>query len=117
MFIAYVVIAVLGAVMLTLSASLKLRGDERSISVIHDVIGVPMTWFPWLAGCELAGATGLLVGIAWAPIGVAAAVGVVAYFVLAIGSHIRVNDLKGIGSPAIPLGFAVAALVTRIGSM
>ncbi len=117
MFIAYVIIAVLLAGILVLSASLKLRGDERSVQSIHEVVGVPLSWFPWLAACEVAGAIGLLVGIAWAPIGIAAAIGVVLYMTGAVIGHIRVRDYKSIGNPAFPLVMAVAALITRLLSL
>jgi len=73
-----------------------------------------MKWFPWLAACEFAGAVGLLIGLAWAPIGIAAAVGLVLYFLGAIVAHLRVGDIKGIGTPAVPFGLAIACLVTRI---
>jgi hypothetical protein len=78
------------------------------------VVGVPLSWFPYLAACELAGALGLLVGIAWAPIGIAAAIGVIAYMLGAIAAHVRAGDRQGIGSPMLPLVLAIAALVTRV---
>ena len=61
----------------------------------------------------LAGALGLLAGIAWAPIGIAAAIGVILYMVGAIVAHLRVGDRHGIASPLLPLALAIAALVTR----
>jgi hypothetical protein len=63
-FIAYVVIAILLAAALGASASLKLRKADRAVAGIHGVVGVPLSWFPYLAACEIAGALGLLVGIA-----------------------------------------------------
>ncbi len=114
MSVAYVVIAVLLALMLLFSASLKLRRDPGIVHGIHEVVGVPLSWFPFLALCEVAGAGGLLLGIAWAPIGVAAAVGVVAYMVGAVIGHVRVRDYRGLSGPVIPLLLAIAALVTGI---
>jgi hypothetical protein len=46
---------------------------------------------------------GLVVGIAWAPIGLAAAVGLILYFFGAI-AHLGMGDVKGIGTPRIRLG-------------
>lgn len=54
---------------------------------------------------ELAAAAGLLVGIAWRPLGVAAAIGVVLYFLGAIGAHARVKDVKGMPPAAVLLLF------------
>jgi DoxX-like family len=53
----------------------------------------------------------------WAPIGVAAAIGVVAYFVLAVASHIRAGDTENLPTPAAILVIAVSALVLRIATL
>jgi hypothetical protein len=113
MFIAYTIIAVLLSAALTMSASLKLRRAEASVRGIHEVVGVPLSWFPYLSGCECAGALGLLLGIAWAPIGIAAAIGVITYMFVAVIAHFRVGDARNIGSPMILLVVAIATLVTR----
>ena len=76
-----------------------------------------MQWFPFLAGLEFAAAAGLLLGIRWAPLGIAAATGMTLYFVGAIVAHVRVNDLKGLGPAVQMLFLAVAALFTRMLSM
>jgi len=73
-----------------------------------------MKYFPALAGCEFAGAVGLIVGIWWSRLGVAAGLGLVIYFVGASVSHIRVGDLKGIGPAAMLLTLSAAALCLRI---
>jgi hypothetical protein len=114
LFIASAVIAVLLAVMVTFSASLKLRRAPAVVDTIHGVVKVPLSWLNWLAGCELAGAAGLLVGLAWAPIGIAASIGLVAYFVGAVVAHLRVGDRGGAGAPLVPLALSIAALVTRL---
>jgi DoxX-like family len=111
---AYVVVASLMSLVAVGSGVAKLRRDPHVVKVIHEVVRVPMKWFPWLAGCEFAGAAGLLIGIVWAPLGLAAAVGLIVYFTGAIVAHLRVGDLKGIGAPAFPFFLAVACLVTRI---
>jgi hypothetical protein len=50
----------------------------------------------------------------WPPIGVAAGIGLVLYFVGAIVSHLRVGDVKGIGSAAFMLVLAAGALTLRV---
>jgi len=92
----------------------KIRRDPRIVRVIHEVIGVPLSYFPLLAACEFAGVLGLLLGIWWPPLGVAAGIGLVLYFVGAVASHLRVGDVKGIGPAAFMLAVAAAALVMRI---
>jgi hypothetical protein len=111
---AYLAITILLAVMAVFSGVGKIRHDPRIVRVIHEVIGVPLRYFPFLAACEFAGALGLVLGIWWFPLGVAAGIGLVLYFVGAVASHLRVGDVKGIGPAAFMLALAAAALVMRI---
>ncbi len=73
-----------------------------------------MKYFPLLAACEIAAAFGLVLGIWWPILGIAAAIGLVIYFVGAVISHVRVGDLKGIGPAAMLLTISAAALVLRV---
>jgi hypothetical protein len=113
MFIAYIVVAVLLAAVLTMSGRGKLVKDERITGGLIKM-GVPPSWFPYLAACLLAGALGLIVGIFIAPIGIAAAIGIILYFLGAIGAHVRAGDIKGLPVPAVLMLFGAAALVLRI---
>ncbi len=113
MFIAYVVVGAVLAALLAFSARAKLTKDEKVTKSITN-LGVPLSWFPFLAACELAGALGLIVGIWFAPLGIAAAIGVVLYFVGAISAHLRGGDAKGAPTPLVVLIIAVAALVLRV---
>jgi DoxX-like family len=113
MFIAYAVIAVVFALILAISARGKLVQDERIVTTITGV-GYPLRGFPLLAACEIAGALGLLVGL-WIPaLGIAAAIGLVAYFIAAVGAHVRAGDVKNAGPAFFLLLLAAAALVFRI---
>jgi uncharacterized membrane protein YphA (DoxX/SURF4 family) len=112
--IAYVILAVATALMVGYSGVAKLRHDPYVVNVIHQVVGVPLRWFPLLAACEFAGGIGLLAGMAWPPIGIVAGVGLVLYFVGAILSHVRVGDYKAMGPAAFMLTISAAALYTRI---
>jgi len=111
---AYLVITILLAPMLVFSGLGKIRRDPRQMRVVHEIVGVPLKYFPLLAACEFAGALGLVLGIWWPPLGVAAGIGLVLYFVGAIGSHLRVGDVKGIGPAAFMLVVAAGALAMRI---
>ena len=101
------------AFIVTYSGIGKIRKHPLQVKTIHETVGVPLKYFPMLAACEFAGALGLVAGIWVAPIGIAAAVGLVVYFVGAVGSHLRVGDVKGIGSAAFMLVLAAAALALR----
>lgn len=113
MFIAYTIIALIMSLSLVFSGVGKLRHDPRQVQGIHEVIGVPLRWLPWLAACEFAGAAGLLIGIVWWPLGLAAAIGVVVYFLGASIAHLRVKDFKGLPVPAVILLIALVILVVR----
>jgi hypothetical protein len=114
MFIAYIVLAILLSLLLFVSGVGKLRHMPAQVHTLKEVVGLDLKWLPWLAACEFAAVVGLLVGIVWWPLGVAAAIGLVAYFVGATFAHIRVKDFKGMTSPVVILLFAVVVLVIRI---
>jgi uncharacterized membrane protein YphA (DoxX/SURF4 family) len=114
MHIAYLVMTLLFALMVSYSGIGKIRRDPLQVKVVHETIGVPLKYFPLLAVCEFAGAVGLVVGIWWPPGGIAAGIGLVLYFVGAVISHLRVGDVKGVGSAAFMLVLAVAAVTLRV---
>ncbi|WP_255122872.1 DoxX family protein [Rhodococcus sp. 14-2470-1b] len=113
MFAATVVVSIFLAVSLTFSAVGKLTMNPSVIPIMEKV-GVPADKIPVLAYLEIAGGVGLIVGLFWWPIGAAAAVGVILYFVGAVISHLRVKDTAGIGPSAFLTVVAVAALVLRL---
>ncbi|MBF0688508.1 MAG: DoxX family protein [Cellulomonas sp.] len=114
MFIALVVLTVLLALVVTSSAVMKLRKNEQVVASIVGTVGFPERRLPVLAGLEIAGAVGIVVGLWVAPLGIAAAVGLTLYFVGAVIGHLRVRDTKGVTSPLVPLVLSVAVLVLRV---
>jgi DoxX-like protein len=113
---AYAVVAVVYSLALVMSVRMKLVRDPRAVEVIGGIVGVPLRLFPVLAFLELAGAVGLLAGIAFEGLGIAAAVALMAYFIGAAGSHIRVRDFapEHLLPAFVLLVAAVAALVLRL---
>ena len=111
---AYLVITLVLGLMVSYSGVGKIRRDPLQVKVVHETVGVPLKDFPLLAACEFAGAAGLVVGIWWPLVGIAAGIGLVLYFVGAIVSHLRVGDVKGIGSAAFMLVLAAGALTLRV---
>jgi hypothetical protein len=57
-------------------------------------VGVPESWITILGILTAAGALGLLVGIFSPVIGIAAAIGLVLFFVAAIVTHLRSRDFS-----------------------
>ncbi|WP_066374906.1 DoxX family protein [Herbidospora mongoliensis] len=117
MFVAYAVIAVLLALGLLPSAWAKLTRQKRVVQTFTEQLGVPLGLYPFLAACEIAAAAGLVIGLWYGLLGIAAAVGLVLYFIGAIGTHLRKSDVKGIVNPGVILVLAVAALLLRAASM
>jgi DoxX-like family len=93
---------------------MKLRRNEQVLATIHGTVGVPERHLPTLAGLEIAGAIGILVGLWLEPLGIAAAVGLIAYFLGAVGGHLRVGDTKNLAMPIAPLALAVGVLALRL---
>ncbi|MFE7137013.1 DoxX family protein [Streptomyces sp. NPDC057644] len=112
MFIAYAVIGVLLAFALGASAVLTFTRNE-GVTASMSKVGVPESWYPWLASAKAAGALGLLIGLGVPLIGSAAAIGVALYFIGAVVTHLRAKDY-GIAPPLVLALLAAAALVLRV---
>lgn len=114
---AYVVVSVLTALANGFSATIDLVPSIRPkrLLIAMAEVGVPESWLPILGILKAAGALGLLVGIVVPPIGTAAAVGLIVFFVGAIIAHLRVRDYS-FGPQYVFLLLAVATLVLGLAS-
>lgn len=101
MYVVLIVLSVALAVILVATGVATLTKNAKLTESL-DAVGFPVHLAPLLAAAELAGAAGLLVGLWWRPIGIAAAVGVTAYFLAAIGAHLIARDKNFV--PAAALG-------------
>ena len=115
MFIGYVAVAVVAAAMNVWAASLDFRRAESAVANAAKV-EVPPSWLTPLGALKLAGAVGLIAGIAVPLIGVAAAIGLVLFFVCATFAHLRISWYSTLPFPIAFLLFAVAALALRLAS-
>jgi hypothetical protein len=79
-------------------------------------VGVPRRALIPLAILKIAGALGLLIGIGVPPLGVAAATGLVLFFIGAMTAHLRVHDYTSLPFPGVFLLLAAASLVLRVAS-
>jgi DoxX-like protein len=79
-------------------------------------VGVSESWLTTLGVLKAAGALGLLAGIRVRFIGIAAAVGLVLFFIAAIITHLRGRD-SSFGLAIVFLLLALAALVLRVASL
>ncbi len=112
MFTAYIVVTLLAAAANIFSAILDfIRYKEILINMAR--VGVSESWITILGILKAAGALGLLIGISVPLIGMAAAIGLILFFVGAIVTHLRAYDYS-FGLAVVFLLLAVAALVLRV---
>jgi hypothetical protein len=79
-------------------------------------VGVPRSWLPALGAAKLTGAVGLVVGIVGLPaVGIAAAAGLVLFFVGAVVTHLRAHVLYNIAFPGAFLCLSAASVALLIG--
>ncbi|GAB3825896.1 DoxX family protein [Kribbella italica] len=73
-------------------------------------VGLRPEALPWLAVLKGAGAAGLLAGLAGlTPLGLAAAVGLVLFYLCALGAHVRASVFHTIAFPLLFLTLALTA--------
>ncbi|MFD0274069.1 DoxX family protein [Kitasatospora sp. NPDC127111] len=102
MSVAHVVLVVVSALWVGFSGvSLARRAEFVTQPLIE--YGVPRAWWTWLALAKLAGAAGLLVGLAVPALGTAAAVGLILYFAGAVVTNVRARSYKTVHFPLLYL--------------
>jgi hypothetical protein len=114
-FEAAVIVSSLLAAALAFSAIRKLTHRPQVVAT-YTRVGVPEARLDQLALILLAGAAGLVAGLFWAPVGLAAAFGLVVYFLLAIAAHVRAGDQRHLPTPMAVEAAALAALALRLAS-
>lgn len=110
--ITYLVVTTLAAIMNGYASVLSLAG-ARSVKAVADRLHISQQWMGPFGILLASGSVGLLVGIAVPPLGAAAAVGLVLYFVCAVTAHLRAHDTE-IGGASFFLFLAAAALVSNV---
>jgi hypothetical protein len=107
-FIAFVTVTILGAVVNGAAAITYLAGHEYP-KTQADMKGIARNYVPVLGTLLAAGTVGLLAGLAVPLLGTLAASGLVLYFTGAVIAHVRVGSGDIVGGTAL-LATAVAAL-------
>lgn len=78
-------------------------------------VGVPRSWLPALGALKLAGAAGIVVGmLGLRELGIAAAAGLVLFFVGAVWTHLRAHVLYNIAFPGAYLCLSAASLALMV---
>ncbi|WP_431784025.1 DoxX family protein [Streptomyces chumphonensis] len=114
MFVVYVIVTVVTALANALMAVLDLL-RARFVLINAAAVSVPRSWVPGLGLLKGLGAVGLVAGVlGWRGIGVAAAGGLVLFFVGAVAVHLRARVLRTVVFPGAFLCAAVASLALGI---
>jgi DoxX-like family len=109
---AYLIITLLAVAANAFSATLDfIRFKQILVNMAR--VGVSESWLTTFGVLKAAGAIGLLVGIGLPPVGVAAAGGLVLFFLAAITVHLRAHDYS-FGLAVVFLLLATAALALRL---
>lgn len=115
MFVATLALSISLATMFLLAAYTKVTKNTRSIRIRDQLSVEPQLW-TYTGLLEAAGAAGLLAGLAFPPIGVAAGIGLAVLMALAVVAHLGANDGRHTG-PALALGLAsILATIARVAS-
>jgi uncharacterized membrane protein YphA (DoxX/SURF4 family) len=116
MFIATLMLNTLLAVVYAMSGSMKLAGQAQSVE-IRDHLGVRPTLWRTIGLIEVAAAAALLAGLALAPLGAAAAVGLALLMVGAGIHHHRASDPLNVKAPvAVLFVLAIITVFARLAS-
>jgi hypothetical protein len=114
MFIATLVVAALLALAYGAAAIPKIAGAAAMVTAAEEH-GFTKGNYQVIGALELAGAVGLVVGLAVAPLGVAAAIGLIVLMGGAVVVHLRAKEAFKTSIPALALGLiTVVELVLRI---
>ena len=108
MFAAYVVVSIVLAAALLGSATANFV-HYRQVLVTMNRADVPESWISLLGVIKVAGAVGLLAGIAIPLAGLAAALGIILFFLAALAVHIHAH-YYAFAFPATFLALAIVAL-------
>jgi hypothetical protein len=100
MSIATVIVTICLAGLFAFASAIKLLGVKQSLA-IRDHLGISPSLWRVIGVLELAGVIGVLVGLAWSPIGIAAAAGLTLLSVGAVISHLRNSDSLADTAPAV----------------
>jgi hypothetical protein len=106
---AYVAVTVL-TVCVNAAVAVADLAKARFVLATAEEVGVSRAWLPYLGALKAAAAAGLLLGLmGFRPLGIAAAVGLVLFFLGALGAHVRARVFHNI---AFPLAFFALAAAT-----
>lgn len=116
MFVTTLILSILLALFFAATGTPKIAGAR----LMHEVaghFGLATVAVRGIGALELAGSAGLVIGLPFAPLGVAAAAGLTALMTCAVTLHARKHDpATRIAAPAVAGVLAAATMAARIAS-
>ncbi|HEX2144148.1 MAG TPA: DoxX family protein [Glycomyces sp.] len=109
MFIAFVSVTMVTVALNAIESVANFMGADW-VKKNSRAVGLSDSWLPFLGVVKGAAAVGLAVGLFWRPLGIAAAVGLVVFFALAMVAHFRARVFYNIAGPLLFLVLSVATL-------
>ncbi len=113
MSVAHLAVTLVGALLVGFSA---VSVFARASWVVDALVSyrIPSSWLPWLGAAKGAGAVGMLVGLFWPVVGLAAASGLVVYFAGAVVTVVRARWYSHVPYPLIYVAPVVGSLVLGV---
>ncbi|WP_216893889.1 DoxX family protein [Nocardia alni] len=114
MFLAYLTVTI---VTIALNGAIAVADFARAEFVLANSaeVGVAPSWVPITGVLKAAGAVGLVLGLLGGrPLGIAASIGLVLFFIGALIVHVRARVFHNIAFPATYFAFAVGSLVLAL---
>jgi uncharacterized membrane protein YphA (DoxX/SURF4 family) len=96
----FTVLSIVFAAVCFVPATAKLAAHPRIVASA-DHFGIPWPRYRLIGVAELLAAAGVLLGLAWPPIGIAAALGMIVLLIGALVTHHRSGDPVQVAAPAI----------------
>lgn len=116
MFMAALILSIVLALFFAATGVPKLAG-ARPMHEVAEHFSLPAVAVRGIGGLELAGSGGLLIGLAFAPLGIAAAAGLTLLMAGAVMFHARLSDPAArIAAPAVAGLIAAVTLFVRAAS-
>ena len=110
----FVALSILLAVMCVIPAAGKLSNQPKMVASAGH-FDIPWPKYRMIGTAELAAAAGVIAGMAWAPIGMAAAAGMAVLLLGALAAHRRAGDTLKEAVPAlVALAVSVAYLAVAL---
>ena len=109
-----ITVSIVLALLFAATAAGKLTGHATSLAM-RDHFAIPAVRWRQIGLLELAGAAGVLIGLALRPLGIAAAGGLALLSLGAIATHVRAGDKPVAAAPAV-LALALAMAATALQS-